>query len=198
MAKHMKSLMVMVGAILSMQLLIGLSDTYAHGKEKHPKSSTVHATESDSSRAKKTTDHLSSNEEQPFVFEPLKAAREHLHNKFIHVPVGFALAAFAVSLLSFRRKELQPAVRVLVLIAAVGAVFAYFTGVVQAREFEGGPEQWVVDLHKWLGISTAVLLWVWAVFLSLRRLERYALAVGLGVVLLVLVTGFFGGILAHA
>jgi len=50
-------------------------------------------------------------EEQPFVFEPLKAAREHPHNKLIHVPVGFALAAFAVSLLSVRRKELQPAAR---------------------------------------------------------------------------------------
>lgn len=36
-AKYLKSIVVMVGAILSMQLLIGVSDTYGHGKEKHPR-----------------------------------------------------------------------------------------------------------------------------------------------------------------
>lgn len=198
MAKYMKGGIIVVAVVLSVGLLVGVPDAFGHGKEMHGKKSVGKVNESDSSRGGKTKVHHDSDEERPFVFEPLRAAREHLHNKLIHVPVGFALAAFAVSLLSMRRKELQPAARLLVFIAAVGAVFAYFTGVVQAQEFEGGPEQWVADLHRWLGITTAVLLWAWALFLSLRPLQRYALVVGFAVVLLVLATGFFGGILAHA
>ncbi len=197
MVKYLQGFVIVAFVALSMASLVGVPDAFGHGKEVHGKKSAGKAGESDSSSAGKMKLQHRDDEEQPFVFDPLKSAREHLHNKLIHVPVGFALAAFAVSVLSLRRKELQPAARWLVFIAAVGAVFAYFTGLVQAGEFERGPEEWVVNLHRWLGISTGIMLWVWVLFFSSRPLVRYALVVGFVVVLLVLVTGFFGGILAH-
>jgi hypothetical protein len=40
-------------------------------------------------------------------------------------------------------------------------------------------------------------MWVWALFEFLRPLKKYAVVVGVIVVLLILVTGFYGGILAH-
>lgn len=202
MAMYPKRGIVLASLVLGLGLLLGVSDAFAQGKHSHKKksadSSAVATHVSDSSAIAKTEIEHQPEEEQPFVLEPWEAAREHLHNKLIHLPVGFALAAFVVSLASLRRKELQPAVLVLVLVAAAGSVAAYFTGVAQAHPFQGGPEQWVVDLHRWLGISTGLSLWVWAAFLVMRPLQRFAFIAGCAVVLLVLVTGFFGGILAHA
>ncbi|OGU32521.1 MAG: hypothetical protein A2X67_12805 [Ignavibacteria bacterium GWA2_55_11] len=207
MAMHTRSGFIVANMVLCVGLLVGVTDAFGHGKGAHKKTAGKVAPSDSSAVAKMHADSLAIAEtdtehhpdkDQPFVLEPWEALREHLHNKLVHFPVGFALAAFVVSLVSLRRTELQSAVRVLGFIAATGSLFAYFTGVAQAPTFAGSPQEWVVDVHRWLGISTAVTLWVWAAFESLRPLRRFALLVGCVVVLLVLITGFFGGILAHA
>lgn len=132
-----------------------------------------------------------------YAIKPWRSLRGHLHNKIIHVPIGFSLAAFLLSLLSFRSKDLEPAVRWLVLVAALGALAAYVSGGGQAEEFEGGAKEWVVEIHERLGIATACALWVWTISLWVAPLKRWAFPIGLLAVVLLLATGFFGGIVAH-
>ena len=132
-----------------------------------------------------------------YVLKPWRSLRGHLHNKIIHVPIGFALSAFFLSLLALRWNEIEPAIRWLVLVAALGAFFAYLTGTSQAEALEGSSKDWVIEVHERLGISTALLLWVWAVSFWVRPLKRWSLVFGVLVVILITVTGFFGGVLAH-
>lgn len=133
----------------------------------------------------------------PYVLRPWRALRGHLHNKIVHVPIGFGMSAFLLCLLGLRRPEMQPAIRWLVLLAALGAVGAYFTGTSQAGALAGGSKDWVVDLHEKLGIATATVLWMWAASFWFRPLKRWTFIAGAVAMSLIVVTGFFGGILAH-
>lgn len=132
-----------------------------------------------------------------YVVKPWRSLRTHLHNKIIHVPIGFALSAFLVSILSRFRPEVLVAVRWLVLIAALGAVAAYLTGTNQAEAFEGSSKEWVVETHQRLGIATACSLWIWAGLSWIPRFRSLAFVAGILVLALIGMTGFFGGIIAH-
>lgn len=167
--------------ILLAILLVGGSSAAAPGMD------TVRTSPSSSAE---TEDHM-------YVLKPWLSLRTHLHNKAIHVPIGFALSAYLLSLLSYRWKEVQPAVRWLVLVAALGAVAAYVTGTNQAALLEGGSKDWVIEIHERLGITTGIMLWVWAGCCWIKPMRRWANIPGTLAVLLVTVTGFFGGVLAH-
>ena len=195
--------------LLNLLLLVGaVSPAFSHGKEKHGKQANQDSTgivQNDTGRvvqdSVQAAQSISMNHEQqpeePYQLEVAEALTEHLHNKMIHVPIGLALAAFLLSLLKFKLPELQAGVRWLVLLAAIGGVAAYFAGIVQADVFEGAYKGWIVALHEKLGVATIFLMWMWALFEFLRPLKKYAVVVGVIVVLLILVTGFYGGILAH-
>lgn len=146
-------------------------------------------------------DSTSSNDEgasEPaYILKPWRALLGHLHNKVIHVPIGFAMSAFFLSLLALRWSELQPAIRWLVLVAALGSFVAYLTGTNQAAMLEGGSKDWVIEIHENLGIATACALWVWAASFWIRPLKKWAILFGVLAMLLVVVTGFFGGVLAY-
>ncbi len=132
-----------------------------------------------------------------YILRPLHSARGHLHNKFIHVPIGFALAAFFLSLLALWRREVEPAIRWLVLCAAIGAVLAVVTGTGQAEAYDGTMKEWVVDVHRILGYTTAAALWVWGALVWSGRFRRLAFVMGLLAIALLTCTGFFGGVIAH-
>lgn len=132
-----------------------------------------------------------------YVLRPLYSLEGHLHNKLIHLPIGFGLAAMFLSVLSLRWPEYQPGVRWLVLVAAIGAVAAIMTGLNQAVALEGGSKDWVIDIHRTLGITTACFLWIWSASFWIRPLRRWSVYVGLLTTLLIVVTGFFGGVIAH-
>jgi uncharacterized membrane protein len=119
----------------------------------------------------------------------------HKHNKVIHLPIGLAMAAYL--LLAFRRAENDRGIRLLVSVAALGAIIACFTGVQQSMVYEGGTKEWVVELHERLGIVTAVLLQGWAATLWIRRLQRWALYAGSLAMIAVFTAGFYGGVIAH-
>ena len=76
--------------------------------------------------------------ETAYTLKFWRSLRGHLHNKIVHVPIGFVLSAFFLSLLAFRRPELNSAIRWLVLAAAFGSLLAYLTGTGQAEFFDGG------------------------------------------------------------
>jgi uncharacterized membrane protein len=135
----------------------------------------------------------------PLVQVPLRdAILEHLHNKVVHFPFALGCAAALFLLLSYRWPQHWPAARLLVFLAAVSAVAAYFTGRAQAEDVENGPLRQYFDLHESLGITSAIALWLgWALTFAPKArpwLWLYAL------LLLALLsgTGFLGGILSHA
>jgi len=132
-----------------------------------------------------------------YVVKPWRSLRTHLHNKIIHVPIGFALSAFLLSLVSRFRPDVLPAVKWLVLVAALGAIAAYLTGTSQAEAFEGSSKEWVVETHQRLGIATACSLWIWAGLSWIPRFRNPAFAAGILALILIAITGFFGGIIAH-
>ncbi len=135
--------------------------------------------------------------QREYVLRVWHSATGHLHNKLIHIPIGFGLSAFLLSLLALRWKEYAPAIRWLVLVAALGSIAAFLTGTQQAVALEGSSKDWVVSLHRTLGISTMISLCVWAVFQWVTPLRRWSIILGVLASLLIFVTGFFGGILAH-
>jgi len=186
-----------LAALLSVQILFGLSPVFGHSKEKHKKPETHEAVVGDSTHRHQTTDQPSSEAEQPYVLRPLAVLSEHIHNKVVHAPIGLALAAVILSLAGIRRKEFLGGVRWLVLLASVSSVVAIVAGLGQAGVFDEESKRWVIELHQRLGIATGGLLWLWTLFSFRRSLQRFAWIVGILVLCLILITGFFGGILAH-
>ena len=202
-----KSLFIL--GLLTLLLLGGAAlPAFSHGKGKHGKQAKHDSTgivQKKSGGVVQDSVHAAqsismNHEQQPeesYQLNIAEALTEHLHNKMIHVPIGLALVAFLLRLLSLKLPEHQAGVRWLVLLAAIGGVAAYFAGVAQADIFEGVYKGWVVALHRKLGVATIFLLWLWTLFEFLRPLKKYAVVVGVIVVLLIHVTGFYGGILAH-
>jgi uncharacterized membrane protein len=186
-----------LATLLLFQVLIGLSPTYGHSKEKDKKAEMREAVVGDSTHRHQTIDQPLPEAQQPYVLRPLAVLGEHIHNKAIHAPIGLALAAGILSVVGVRRKELLTGIRWLVLLAAVSSAVAIVTGLSQAGVSEEESKRWVVELHELLGIATGGLLWLWTLFSFRRSLQRFAWVIGILVLGLVLITGFFGGILAH-
>jgi len=90
-----------------------------------------------------------------------------------------------------------PAIRWLMLVAALGSVAAYVSGTIQAVAYGGSAKEWVVDLHERLGIASSLALWLWAVSFWVRPLRNRSFLIGMVANALLAVTGFFGGIIAH-
>jgi uncharacterized membrane protein len=161
-----------------------------------PPQGSANPTFGDSSSAASTTQPVESRPRR-YVLRVWYSLFGHLHNKIIHAPIGFGLSAFLLSLFALKRKEYEPGIRWLLLVAALGSIAAFITGTQQAVALEGGSKDWVIDVHRTLGITTMISLCAWAVFQWVTALKRWAIILGVIASLLILVTGFFGGVLAH-
>jgi uncharacterized membrane protein len=124
--------------------------------------------------------------------------QDHAHNKIVHLPIGLGLAGVLFAFIAMKKPEMLMGVRILWLLAALAGVGAYFTGQEQEEPFEGGELHDVVELHENLGIGTSIVLGLGFLFSLSRRLK--GLTAGWAVVVLgmILVTGYYGGILAHS
>jgi uncharacterized membrane protein len=122
----------------------------------------------------------------------------HLHNKLVHFPLAFGIAAGVILVLTPRWPSYEPAGRVLLLVAAVLAVGAFFSGQAQQEPFVGSPLERALELHRLAGLVTAVSLWlaVAATFVDRARPVRPLL--GAWLLLALSVTGFLGGVLSHS
>ena len=130
---------------------------------------------------------------------PWKTAfTSHLHNKIVHFPLAFGLAAAVLMIVGPRWPAYAPAGRVLLIVAALSAVAAYFTGGAQEEAFEDSPFHAVVEVHEAFGIASAITLCA-GVALSFWEPARRFLPVFAVLLLLVLsATGFLGGVLSHS
>jgi len=126
-----------------------------------------------------------------------EALVEHPHNKLVHFPLALAVVAALLLVLGRRWPELDAAGRWLVWLAALGGVAAYVSGRLQEEAFDGEPKEWLVNLHEKWGLSTAIALVAWALLTLWKPTRKRAWLWGLVVAALVLITGFYGGIVAH-
>ena len=119
------------------------------------------------------------------------------HNKIIHFPIVLTMGAAVLLILARRRSELEPVAFWTVWGAALATLAAYFSGVFQAGEFEGKPKEWLVDLHRNVGIATGVAEAAWVLLLLRPATRRWAWLWGLLVTALVAGAAFLGGVVAH-
>ena len=145
-------------------------------------------------KEEKTGDHHLPGEKKTNFFGHLT---EHLHNKLVHLPIGLVIAAFIITLLAFKREVLEPSIKVLIVIAALSTIAVYLTGTAQHEVFHNTPKEEVVNIHQTLGIFTAIFIWIWAIFLFVKSLKKYAWIIGAITLVTVLITGLYGGIVAH-
>lgn len=122
----------------------------------------------------------------------------HMHNKIVHFPIALGLMGAVLALLSRRWPQYESAARLLIGVAALFALAAYFAGEAQAEDFEGSELEQVLEWHERLGVTTTVLLWLGVVVSWTPPARRWLWVWALIVLVLIPVTGFFGGILAHA
>ena len=131
----------------------------------------------------------------------LEVAFAHPHNKLVHFPIVLGLIGGLLLVWSFLSPGALSPARKLILLGAIFALLAYFSGQAQ----EEGIEAWVekkglepaLELHETLGLTTTLSFF--AVYLLSHFVHnRLALAaLGLLLAALVSVTGFFGGVIAH-
>lgn len=184
---------------LTAHFVFGIS--YAHEGEKHGKEkseTTISKTDS-MHQIKETAEHHEMSRDDTndvYEIEMPDMLLEHPHNKIVHFVVALSIAAFLFTLLNFKWRQFDWTIKILVLISSLAASAAYFSGTAQATPFLGEPIEWVVDLHRTLGIISASSLWLWLVFLFVNPLKKYAWIIGAIIFVLVSITGFYGGILA--
>ncbi len=173
--------------LLLFLLALSFALVFSHGKERHGKKDSVKVLQSDSSVA----------QIEPYRIDLKITLFEHIHNKIIHFPIAFVVAGFIFTLLGFKRREILNLVSVLVFLAGLFGILAYLTGVSQGSAFENTSKEWVVETHRNLGIATVISIWVWFLFLSVKKLKKISWVIGVIALILVLIAGFYGGILAH-
>lgn len=195
---------------LVIMLLFSLSmfiQIVAHGDEDHENKDTltivgddtiaVNGVLLDSLNDSERDSVMAEEEHDTFTLDFPHELFEHMHNKLIHFPIAFLVAAFLFTLIGWKNDKYNSAITLLVFLAAVFAIVAYFTGSAQAEVFEHGPKSWLVETHESFGITTLILSWLWFGALVIERFRKYAWIIGLLAFIIVLITGFYGGVLAH-
>ncbi|MCS7311895.1 MAG: hypothetical protein NZ742_03160 [Acidobacteria bacterium] len=122
----------------------------------------------------------------------------HVHNKIVHFPIALGLMGAVLALLSLRWSQYASATRLLIVLAALWALASYFTGQAQEAAFKGSELEGVLEWHERLGIATTILLWLGVVVIWTPPARRWLWVWALIVLVLIPLTGFLGGILAHA
>ena len=126
------------------------------------------------------------------------ALTSHLHNKIVHFPLAFGLAAAVLFIVGPRWPAYAPAARLLLVVAALAAVAAYLSGGAQEAAFDDSPFHAVVELHEKFGIASALTL-IAGVALTFRpAAQRFMPVYGVLLLLVLSATGFLGGVLSHS
>jgi len=181
--------------------LFGILNITAHEEHKHKESvkdSSKHIVESKiTNNGSIVKPNEKSEDEQPFILNYFEEAFEHFHNKLVHFPFALSFLAFLFTMFSFKWKQFDFSIKYIVLIAALMSLPTVITGLFQSNNFIGEPKEWVVGIHKILGISSMLVLWIWTIFLSVKPLQKFAWAISVISVILTTITGFYGGVISH-
>jgi uncharacterized membrane protein len=128
------------------------------------------------------------------------------HVMVVHFPVALLMVLALIEILRWRRKEgsMDQSVAIIAVIAAVSSILAIVQGWILAGPNEGNSEYCkILELHRWLGISTGVFACASAVVALRRQLgdsagltKLYRVLVIPGAILVSL-TGHYGGVAVH-
>ena len=137
--------------------------------------------------------------EPEFILKPSEQLFAHLHNKIVHFPIALTLVAFLFSLLNIKQQShcTYQSIKMLLGISLFAGISAYFTGNFQLTPFIGEPKEWLANTHRLTGIISTISIFIWFVALFIERTKKYSWVIGLIVVIVISITGFLGGVLAH-
>lgn len=121
----------------------------------------------------------------------------HLHPLLVHLPIGILLAALLLQWLSRKEKykALQPAVSIALLVGALTALFSCITGYILSTVDDY--DDTLVSYH----MSAAIVLTVVSFLLWVKEInpkfEVPKNLLGIGLFVLIMITGHLGGSLTH-
>jgi uncharacterized membrane protein len=120
-----------------------------------------------------------------------------LHPLLVHLPIGILLLALFLEALSMRGPYagLKRAADLSLLIGACSAVLSCCTGWLLAQS--GDYDSSLVTVHQWLAISLTVMSVALYMLLRQRPVSRWRGILMTGVLLLLVLTGHWGGSLTH-
>jgi uncharacterized membrane protein len=120
-----------------------------------------------------------------------------LHPLLVHLPIGILLLAMLLEFLSARPKYrgLKTAADLSLLIGFLCAVLSCITGLLLSQS--GDYDESLVNVHQWLAISLTIVSGSLYVTLHGKPMTRQGGALTAGVVVLLILTGHWGGTLTH-
>lgn len=181
--------------LIFIMIFIVVINLTAHEHKNHEQNSTIEDT-TVMSHSNIVTTIEKPKVEEPFKLNYLEETLSHVHNKLVHFPVALSFLAFLFTLLSFKWKQFEFSIKYIVLTAAIFSIPTVITGLNQAEYFIGDPKEWIVGIHKTLGIILLSTLWIWFIFLSIKPLKRFGWIIATISLVVMIITGFYGGILA--
>ena len=118
------------------------------------------------------------------------------HVVLVHLPIGMLLLAVLMQWLSGKEKyaTLQTAVPIAYLAGSMGAILSCITGWLLATG--GEYDEVTLDLHRWMGISVAVVS-AGGYYFSIRKKTSYLKWLARILFVLILITGHLGGTLTQ-
>ena len=118
-----------------------------------------------------------------------------LHPLAVHFPIALLLTALVTELIGWQigGTRYRNATDIMLLLGAPAAIIAATLGWSAASGGSHATASGVIDLHRWLGIASALAA---LLALALRRWRYRILPIAAGAIL-VGVTGYFGGVLVH-
>lgn len=127
------------------------------------------------------------------------------HPLLVHLPIGILFISFVIALVARRPaySGLAPAVPFTLFVGAISAVFASVLGFLLASF--GGYDNRTLGFHQWFGIAVAVLsILVWWLYhrlaeqrAGMRSLVKWRFSIFCMLMVLLCVTGHYGGTLTH-
>jgi len=120
----------------------------------------------------------------------------HLHPLLVHLPIGVLLFAILIHGLSLREKYafLSNALPIAYLIGTGTAILACLTGLTLSNS--GEYDEAILFNHKLLGIAVAQVSLI-GLFFTKKRFAHYLKMISLLLLILILLTGHYGGTLTH-
>jgi uncharacterized membrane protein len=134
---------------------------------------------------------------EEYELNPIDSMFEHIHNKIIHFPIVLAVVAFLFAVLGYKDDSYQLVIKIMLIIAGVFAIVAFFSGTNQIDPFIGDPKEWLANTHRLFGIASAISIWIWYLCLVVKPLKKFTWIFAIITVILISLTGLYGGVLAH-
>lgn len=137
------------------------------------------------------------NEAEGYEFNISDEIWDHLHNKMVHVPIGMAIAGFILTWFKRKWPEINKVLIVIAIIGTLGAVITISTGVVQEQAHDYTAKKDILDMHLLFGFSIMIFFFIWLIFLIQKELKKWDWIPATILFIAILITGFYGGVLAH-